>query len=96
MKNQSTPITANVQQDKVEPKIITLERAKAIMQEEGIEYSNEELREVLDFVAKVISISTDYYERLKGREAKIISIDSNKQDETKSISIHSGKYGRTG
>lgn len=66
------------------------------MQEEGITYTNEELQQVIEFISKWIIVSTEHYKRLKEQEAKIILINSNHSHETKSISIHPRKYGRTG
>lgn len=79
-----------------EARTISLQRAKEIMKEEGIEYTDEELKEVLDFISKVITITTSHYERIKQNQAKIISINTNHPHETKSIPLHPGKYGRTG
>lgn len=73
---------------------VSLQRAREIMTEEGIEYSDEELKEILDFVSKVISITTARYERTKQNEAKVISINTNTTHETKSIPLHPGEYRR--
>ncbi len=77
-------------------KTISLQRTKEIMKEEGIEYTDEELKEILHFISKVITITTSHYERIKQKQAKIISINTNSTHETKSIPIHQSKYGRTG
>lgn len=77
-------------------KTISLQRAKEIMKEEGIEYTDEELKEILEFISKVITITTSHYERIKQNQAKIISININSTNETKSIPLHQSKYGRTG
>ncbi|MBS1607208.1 MAG: hypothetical protein JSS70_00175 [Bacteroidetes bacterium] len=77
-------------------KTISFHRAKEIMKEEGIEYTDEELKEVLDFISKVISITTSHYERIKQKQPKVISINTNKPHETKSISLYSSEHRRTG
>jgi hypothetical protein len=74
-------------------KTISLERAKQIMNEEGVEYTDDELNEILDFISKAISIATSHYERVKQKETKVISINTSTH-ETKSIPLHPGKYGR--
>jgi len=56
------------------------------MQEEGIEYTDEELQEVINTISKWIVISTDHYSRIK-QKTKIISLNSNPTYETKSIPI---------
>lgn len=45
--------------------VISLAQAKEIMNEEGIDYDDEELAEILAFVSELISITTCHYERLK-------------------------------
>ena len=78
-------------------KTISLERVREIMNEEGIEYTDDELKQILEFISKVISIGVSHYERVKEKQAKVISINTNTSThETKSISLHSGKYRRAG
>lgn len=73
---------------------ISLQRAKEIMKEEGPEYTDDELKEVLHFVASIITITSTYYERTKQTEAKIISINQNTTHETKSHSLHPCEHRR--
>ena len=80
-------------EEATEVKTISIERAKEIMKEEGIEYSDKELEEVLDFISKVISITTCHYERLKQKETKVISLNTSTH-ETKSIPLHPSKHRR--
>lgn len=96
MKSQTTQLDEKTGQEAIERKFISLERAREIMQEEGIEYTDEELQDVVDFIAKMIIISTDHYKRSKERKIKVIPLNSNHPHETKSISIHPRKHGRTG
>lgn len=74
-------------------KTISIERAKEIMKEEGIEYTDKELEEILDFISKVISITTGHYERIKQKETKVISLNTSTH-ETKSIPLHPSKHRR--
>ena len=64
------------------------------MKEEGIDYSDEELKEVLQFIAKVVSITTGHYERVKEKEIKVNAIQTNKPHETKSLPLYPCKYRR--
>lgn len=73
---------------------VSLQRAKEIMAEEGIEYTDQEIKEILDFLSKVITITTAHYERKRQSETKIISINTNTTHETKSIPLHPGEYRR--
>jgi FKBP-type peptidyl-prolyl cis-trans isomerase (trigger factor) len=82
-------------QEAIERNVLSLQRVREIMQEEGIEYTEEELQEVINTISKWIVISADHYSRIK-QKIKIISLNSNPTHETKSIPIHSRKYGRTG
>lgn len=95
MKSTVTPSSERVDQDVREQKVLSLQRAREIMEEEGITYTDEELQEVINTISKWIVISTELYSRLK-QKTKIISLNSNPTHETKSIPIHSRKYGRTG
>ncbi len=96
MKTKLKPSTEKSEGKITGGETISFQRAKQIMQEEGIEYTVEELKEVLDFISKVISITTSHYERIKQKQTKIISVNTNKPHETKSIPLHSSEYRRTG
>lgn len=73
---------------------ITLQRAMEIIKEEEIDYTDDELKEVLFFVASVITITTTHYERTKQSEAKVISIKTNTTHETTSHSLHPCEHRR--
>jgi hypothetical protein len=74
-------------------KPISVERAREIMNEEEIEYTDLELQEILEFISKVLSITTLHYERIRQDETKVISINTSKH-ETKSIPLHPSKHRR--
>jgi len=95
MKNTVPQSDKKANQEAIERNLLSPQRVKEIMQEEGIEYTEEELQEVIDTISKWIVISADHYSRIK-QKTKIISLNSNPTHETKSIPIHSRKYGRTG
>ena len=96
MKTKKLQSSESVEKEKEEKATIPVGRAEEIMLEESIEYTDQELKEVLQFISKVLLITTTHFERKKEKEAKIISINTNPPHETKSISLHPGKYGRTG
>lgn len=78
-------------------KPVSLDQCRAIMNKNGIEYTDEELLKIRDFMYRVLEITTAHYERVQESKAKIIDINRNNSDhETKSISICPGEYGRTG
>lgn len=94
MKNKATNSNEKPQENMLETKTITIERAKEIMKEEGIEYTGEELKQVLDFISEVILITTTHFERVKQKETKVISINTNRIHETKSIPLYSSEHRR--
>lgn len=96
MKNQPKQLIEKAREELAGVKTISLERAKEIMKEEEIEYTDDELKAILEFISKVISITTFHYERLKQKETKVISINTNSTHETKSIPLHPSKYRRAG
>ena len=75
---------------------ISIHRVKEIMVEEGINYTDVELKEILHFLSSVISITTAHYERKKQHETKVISINTNATHETKSLPLYSCQHRRTG
>lgn len=75
---------------------ISIQRVKEIIVEEGINYTDEELKEILHFLFSVISITTAHYERKKQDETKVISIKTNATHETKSIPLYPCQHRRTG
>ena len=75
---------------------ISIHRVKEIMVEERINYTDEELNEILHFIFNVISITTNHYERKKQNETKAIFIKTNTTHETKSIPLYPCQHRRTG
>jgi hypothetical protein len=96
MKTPTIQLDEKPTQGAIEKEIVSRQRAREIMQEEGIQYTDEELQDVVDFISKMIIISTDHYKRSKEKKAKVISLNSNHPHETKSISIHSRINRRAG
>lgn len=73
---------------------ISMQRVKEIMKEEEIEYTDEELMEVLHFVCKMVSIASSHFERTKLKETKVININTITTHETKSLPLHQSQYRR--
>jgi hypothetical protein len=94
MKTKNLTLTEKPAEEITGKEMVSLNRAKEIMIEEGIEYADEELKEVLQFISKVVSITTAHYERRSEKQAKIISINTNTTHETKSIPLHPREYRR--
>lgn len=80
---------------KTNNKIVSLEQCQAIMNKDGLEYTDEELLKIRDFMYRIMEITASHFERLKNNEAKVIHINSNQSpNEKKSISIRSCKHRR--
>jgi hypothetical protein len=69
MKNQNNPLQDPEPYEEKTVKTIPLARAREICQEEELDYTDEELVLMLDFVSKVISITTSHYERTYSKAA---------------------------
>lgn len=69
MKNQKLPLQDHEARGVKSVKTISLERAREICKEEELDYTHEELVLILDFVSKIISITTSHYERTYSRAA---------------------------
>lgn len=94
MKTKSNGLNENRLNGPAIVKTITLQRAKEITKEEEIEYTDEELKEILQFVSKIVSITTAHYERTKQNEARVININTNTTHETKSLPLHPCQHRR--
>jgi hypothetical protein len=74
-------------------KVISLEKCREIMKENGIEYTDEELLTLRDFLYRLFEISNSHYERIKEREAKVIDINQ-KDYEKNSIPLCKSEHRR--
>ena len=74
--------------------MLSLEASKAILNQHGIVYSDEEILIIREFMCRVAEITAAYCQRLKENDSKVITLTQTNQDETKSIPIHTGKYRR--
>lgn len=74
--------------------MLSLEASKAVLNQHGITYTDEEILIIREFMYRVAEFSAAYYQRLKENDSKVITLTQTDQDETKSIPIHTGKYRR--
>lgn len=73
---------------------VSIEKCREIMSQDGLEYTDEELLVIRDFMYLIADITRSHYERVQ-EQSKIIDINENNSDhETKSISIRQGEYRR--
>lgn len=73
---------------------VSIEQCREIMNRDGVEYTDEELLVIRDFMYLIVDITRSHYERVQD-QSKIIDINENNTDhETKSISIRPGEYRR--
>ena len=94
MKTKASPLIEEPNSELAVAHTIPLVRAKEIISEEGIDFTDEELTQVLQFVSKVVSITTSHHERTKQNETKVISINTNTTHETTSLSLHPREHRR--
>ncbi|MEP7374740.1 MAG: hypothetical protein ABI675_15195 [Chitinophagaceae bacterium] len=80
--------------------MIPLEQCRSIMNQGGLVYTDEELIIMRAFMYRLAEITTAHYDRKKAaeeNESKVITLNKNyDHDETTSISLCPGEYGRTG
>lgn len=84
------------QSNSVSRPMLSLEESRAILNKNGIEYTDEEILIIREFMYRVAEITTKHYQRVKENNSKVIPITQTEQDEAKSIPLHSGKYRRAG
>ena len=76
---------------------LSLEVCKRIMNKNGLNYADNEIIQIRDFLYLMAEISTNHFHRKVTQETKIISLTDNENNvKTKSIPLHPGKYRRTG
>jgi hypothetical protein len=76
--------------------MLSLETSKAILNQHGITYTDEEILIIREFMYGVAEITAACYQRLKENDFKVITLTQIDQYETKSIPIRSGEYRRAG
>ena len=73
---------------------LTVEECRSILNKNGIEYTNEEIIQIRDFLYLMAEITSNNFQRMKDQE-QVISINKNvKEDENESISLCESKYRR--
>jgi hypothetical protein len=73
--------------------LISIEKCRNVMKENGIEYTDEELLILRDFLYRLLEISSSNWERIKEKEAKIFEINQ-LDHEKKSIPLCESKHRR--
>lgn len=76
--------------------MLSLEVSTNILNQHGITYTDDEILIIREFMYRLAEITAAYYQRLIENSSKIITLNQNNQDETKSIPIRSGEYRRAG
>lgn len=76
--------------------MLSLEQSKAILNQHGIDYTDEEVLIIRDYMYRVAEITIKHYERIRDNDLTIVPKIQTDQDEAESIPIHPGKYRRAG
>jgi hypothetical protein len=72
-----------------------LDECCKIMNQKGLEYTQEELIAILHFVDRMAEIAVDYYERTEDKQQSLVITNyTDLYDEKKSIPLYSGEYRR--
>ena|SRR5215212_4886513 len=74
--------------------MLSLEQSKAILNQQGIDYTDEEILIIRDYMYRVAEITIKHYERIRDNDLTIVPKIQTDQDEAESILIHPGKYRR--
>lgn len=75
---------------------LSIDEARKILNANGIEYTEDELAIIHEFIHRLAAIAVAQYHRRKAAQAFLIPVIQLEHDETKSISIRPGEYRRTG
>lgn len=92
----TTKLKEEREDNSVSRPMLSLEQSRTILNQNGIEYTDEEILIIREFMYCVAEITAKHYQRIKENNSKVISITQTDQDEATSLSLHSGKYRRTG
>lgn len=86
---------AHVSQEQESRNRVDLKHCKAIMNRNGLEYTDEEILQIRDFLYKMAEMTILHYERVKDEENRIINLEKNNDNEqAESIPLYSDKYKR--
>jgi len=91
-----TTLEAVQKESSVSRPMLSLEQSKAILNQQGIEYTDEEVLILRDYMYRVAEITIKHYGRIRDKNLTTVLKIQTDQDETESILIHPGKYRRAG
>jgi hypothetical protein len=95
-KRGNTTLEAIKKENSVSRPMLSLEQSRAILNQQGIEYSDDEIIIIRDYMYRVAEITIKHYERIRDNDLTIVPKIQTDQDEAESIPIHPGKYRRAG
>ena len=85
--------------DKIEdpfPNKMSLDELRKIWNDEDCLYTDDELMRIREWLYTTATIIIAVSERIEKQQAPVISLQSEKHENTKSYSLHSGEYRRAG
>ena len=95
-KRGNTALEAIEKENSVSRPMLSVEQSRAILNQRGIEYTDDEILIIRDYMYRVAEITIKHYERIKDNDLTIVPKIQADQDEAESIPIHPGKYRRAG
>lgn len=76
---------------------LSLVVCKTILNKNGLEYSDDEIIAIRDFLYHMAEIATNHFQRITDRQATIIPLTKHENyAETESIPLYKGEHRRTG
>lgn len=95
-KRSKTTLQATQKENSVSRPMLSLEQSRAILNQQGIEYTDDEIFTIRDYMYRVAEITIKHYERIRDNDLTIVTKIQTDQNEAESIPIHPGKYRRAG
>ncbi len=74
-------------------RMLTIDRSKSILNQDGISYTDEEIKIIRDFITRLTEITLAFHERAKAK--RVIPITKiNDHESAKSLSLHPCQHRR--
>ena len=84
----------NINDDSTTGPLISLEECRAILNQDGFEYTDEEILIIRDFMYQMAEMTIRHYHDHRINQSTVISINEINDDKTKSIPIRPCKHRR--
>ena len=86
----------NINDSSVTGTLLSLQECKAILNQDRLEYTDEEILIIRDFMYQMAEMTIRHYHDHRISQSKVIAINEIKDDKKKSIPIRPSKHRRAG